>query len=78
MKFMEKESDYSKEVLKFVKRNNRKFWVYDNSQKEVVERLGVLTMYIVNRLSLKTDTQTLLHPNTIFSRFASKCPGKGF
>ena len=38
-----KGSDYSKEVLKFVKTSSQKCWVYDSSQK-VVKRLRVLTM----------------------------------
>ena len=33
LKFMKKGSDYGKEVLKFVEINNQKCWVYDNSQK---------------------------------------------
>ena len=41
---MKKDSDYSRDVLKFVKINSQKCWVYDNSQKKVVKRLGVLTM----------------------------------
>ena len=41
---MKKGSDYSREVLKFVKISSKKCWVYDNSQKKVVKRLGVLTM----------------------------------
>ena len=44
LKFMKKGSDYSTEVLKFVKINSQKCWVYDNSQKKVAKRLGVLTM----------------------------------
>ncbi len=36
---MKKGSDYSMEVLKFHKRKR-----FDNSQKKVVERLGVLAM----------------------------------
>ena len=44
LKFMKKGSDYSREVLKFVKISSQKCWVYDNSQKKVVKRLGVLTM----------------------------------
>ena len=40
MQFMKKGSDYSREVLNFVKLSSQKCWVYDNSQKKMVETLG--------------------------------------
>ena len=40
---MKMSSDFYREVLNFVKIGSQKCWVYDTSQKKVVERLGVLT-----------------------------------
>ena len=64
LKFMEKGNDYSKEVLKFVKISSQKYWVYDNSQKKVVKRLGVLTMpalkYCILRGSFSEMSTALL------------------
>ena len=42
--FTKRGSDYRWEVLKFVKLGSQKCWVYDNSQKKVIKRQGVLTM----------------------------------
>ena len=44
LKFTKRGSDYRWDVFKFVKLGSQKCWVYDNSQKKVVKRLGVLTM----------------------------------
>ena len=44
LKFVKMSSDFSRDVLKFVKLGSQKCWVYDNSQKKVVKRHGVLTM----------------------------------
>jgi hypothetical protein len=33
LKFVKMSSDFSREVLKFVKLGSQKCWVYDNSQK---------------------------------------------
>ena len=41
---MKLSSDFSREVLKFVKLGSQKCWVYDNSQKKVVESVGFMTM----------------------------------
>ena len=38
---MKKGSDYSREVLKFVKLSSHKCWVYDNSQNRMVILRGV-------------------------------------
>ena len=40
LKFTKRGSDYRWEVLKFVKLGSQKCWVYDNSQKKMVERPG--------------------------------------
>jgi hypothetical protein len=37
LKFVKMSSDFSREVLKFVKLGSQKCWVYDNSQKKVVK-----------------------------------------
>jgi hypothetical protein len=44
LKFVKMSSDFSREVLKFVKLGSQKCWVYDNSQKKVVESVGFMTM----------------------------------
>ena len=44
LKFVKMSSDFSREVLKFVKLGSQKCWVYDNSQKKVVKSVGFMTM----------------------------------
>ena len=44
LKFVKMSSDFSREVLKFVKLGSQKCWIYDNSQKKVVESVGFMTM----------------------------------
>ena len=44
LKFVKMSSDFSREVLKFVKLGSQKCWVYNNSQKNVIESVGFMTM----------------------------------
>ena len=67
LKFTKRGSDYRWEVLKFVKLSNQKCWVYDNSQKKMVETLGKMIeaslKYCVLRGSFfgKSDSFTQNH-----------------
>ena len=69
LKFKKKGSDYSKEVLKFVKISNQKCWVYDNSQKKVVKRLGVLTMPALKYCILRGSFSEMFDSLAIITSF---------
>ena len=53
LRFMKKGNDYSREVLKFVKIGNQKCWVYNNSQKQIIKRLGFLKVGLVRHCILR-------------------------
>ena len=69
LKFMKKGSDYSREVLKFVKLGSQKCWVYDNSQKKVVKRLGVLTMPALKYCILRGSFSEMFDSLAIITSF---------
>ena len=56
LKFVKMSSDFSREVLKFVKLGSQKCWVYDNSQKKVVESVGFMTMPVRGSFSEMFDS----------------------
>ena len=71
LKSIKKGSDYSKEVLKFVKISSQKCWVYDNSQKKVVKRLGVLTMPALKYCILRGSFSEMFDSLAIITSFGS-------
>ena len=69
LKFTKRGSDYRWEVLKFVKLSNQKCWVYDNSQKNVVKRLGVLTMPALKYCILRGSFSEMFDSLAIITSF---------
>ena len=69
LKFMKRGSDYRWEVLKFVKLGSQKCWVYDNSQKKVVKRLGVLTMPALKYCILRGSFSEMFDSLAIITSF---------
>ena len=80
LKFTKKGSDYRWEVLKFVKLGNQKCWVYDNSQKNMVETLGKMIeaslKYCVLRRSFFEKSDSLIQ-NQRFQRPCDVARGAG-
>ena len=71
LKFTKRGSDYRWEVLKFMKLGSQKCWVYDNSQKKVVKRLGVLTMPALKYCILRGSFSEMFDSLAIITSFGS-------
>ena len=53
LKFIKKSSDYRWEVLKIVKISSQKYWVYEHSQKKLLKSVGKMIETTLNPCVLR-------------------------